>query len=118
MLVTDNFACVRAPERKKDNLVSVLMINKRSKNDENPFIVTVAFWDKDADTIEKYVKPGKTLLISGHLSQRDYNDKTYFDLSAATFTFTGGGSGGDSPKPAEVAVTAGSSTEDEDNIPF
>lgn len=117
MLVTDNFACIRAPERKKDNLVSVLMINKRHKDDDNPFILTVAFWDKDADIVEKYVKPGKTLLISGHLTQRLYNDKTYFDMSAATFSFTGGGSGGKDGDDTEK-VGATSSVEDEENIPF
>lgn len=123
MLVVDNFICIADPERKKDNLVTALMINKTSANDENPFFVRATFWDRQADLVEKYFKKGKTVLLTGQLTFREYNQKTYFDINVSHFNFVDlGGKREDSPQPQQEsnnleAVGAASATSEED-IPF
>lgn len=51
-----------------------LAVNRRSQNGPADFISCTA-WDKQAETIEKYVKKGSQLNIAGRITTGDYTGK-------------------------------------------
>lgn len=68
--------------------------------EQTSFINCVA-WGKAGEIIEKYVKKGDALLVSGRLDQRSWEDKetgqkrSTVEVNVEDFNFVGGRGGGD-----------------------
>lgn len=67
--------------------------------EQTSFINCVA-WGKAGEIIAQYVKKGDSLLVSGRLDQRSYDDKDgnkrqAVEVNVEDFNFVGGGRGGD-----------------------
>ena len=77
----------------------------------------VSVWGKRGEVISQHVKKGDKLCVTGELSTREYEGKTYLTINASDFSFGGksqGGQGGNqqpnTPAPAHNPM--------DDEIPF
>jgi len=98
----------------------------RSYNDANgqrqektSFINCVA-WGKPGEIIAQYVQKGASLLVSGRLEQRSYEDKdgnkrTAVDVVVEDFNFIGGGRNGDGENYS--APSRKSDAKSDDDVP-
>lgn len=60
----------------------------RSKNDE-PTWVRAAMWGERATKVAQYLTKGSRVAVSGTLSTREYNDKTYVELDVQELELLG-----------------------------
>jgi single-strand DNA-binding protein len=78
-----------------------LAINNRKKNaegvwEDDAMFIDVDFWDKTAETVEKYVTKGSRILVDGVLKQESWEDKatgqkrSKFKVSAQTLVLLSG----------------------------
>ena len=75
-----------------------------------------AIWGKKADSLEQYLKKGTKVWISGELSTREHEGKTYMQVRVNDLDFCGGRNDGDSaPAPAPSAPVQAETSED---MPF
>lgn len=112
-------------ERKFENLVSARAVLDKTRNNEEDIFVTLNFYDKVAEVLEKYGKKGMPLFITGALGMRLYEGKQYLSVHVRDFGFVGGNdkaSGGESnstpvadKKPAKKTT---SKVDAEENVPF
>jgi single-strand DNA-binding protein len=80
----------------------------------------VSFWGKRGEVIAQHVNKGDKLCVSGDLSTREYEGKTYLTLNGNDFSFAGskgGGQNNDEYRPQNAAPTGGGGMP-EDSIPF
>jgi single-strand DNA-binding protein len=83
----------------------------------------VSFWGKRGDVIAQHVKKGDKLCVSGELSTREYEGKTYLTLNGNDFSFAGskggsGNSGGGSGGYGSGSAPAGGAGDMDQDIPF
>jgi single-strand DNA-binding protein len=62
----------------------------REKNERKTTWVNCTVWGKQADVIMQYVKKGSRLLVSGELTTREHDGKTYLELNVQGFELLGG----------------------------
>jgi single-strand DNA-binding protein len=77
----------------------------------------VSLWGKRGETVAQYVTKGAKIVVTGELSTREHNGKTYLTVNASDVTLMGGKreeSSAISPQPAGQSYIAGI----EDEIPF
>jgi single-strand DNA-binding protein len=60
----------------------------------------VTKWGKGTDKLASYLTKGKQVTVSGELSTREHEGKTYMQLRADHVKLQGGAKGDASPKPA------------------
>jgi single-strand DNA-binding protein len=97
------------------------------KNESTTWHNIVA-WGKQAELIKEYLRKGREVYIEGRIDNRSYEKKDgsgkgyISEVVVQTFQFVG--SRGDSPNdsesapPSEEKAPAGSSTSDDDDLPF
>lgn len=77
-------------------------------------------WGKRGEAVASYIRKGEKIAVSGDLSTREHNGKTYLQVRADDITLLGGkGDGGSSYTPPEQSgapAPAGGGIDDE--IPF
>jgi single-strand DNA-binding protein len=71
----------------------------------------VSVWGKRGEVIANNVSKGDKLCVTGDLSTREYNGKTYLTINASDFSFVGAKSAPQESQPAEADL-------DGDEIPF
>ena len=69
-----------------------------------------SLWGKHGESMQQHITKGKQLFVSGEISTREYNDKTYLQLNCNNVDFVGGGQQQDAQNTATVL--------DETDVPF
>ena len=86
-----------------------------------------SIWGKRGEAVLNYVTKGSKLCVTGGLSIREYEGKTYLTVNVDNFTFAGGGQqrqggGSDKPQSGGYAEHGGSegvgSVTLDDEVPF
>ena len=86
--------------------------------------IACALWGKQAESkLVDYLVKGQGVAVSGELSTREHDGKTFLQVRVGTVDLVGGGKaegGGASPKPQQQSKPAPAPVEDFDNseIPF
>ena len=78
--------------------------------------VTCTVWGKQSEAIMQYVKTGSKIMVTGQLTTRESNGKTYLELNVSGYEFLGGA--GDNQASSEPAKPVDTNPVDEDSIPF
>lgn len=52
-----------------------IAVDRPNKNDDNPDWFNLIFWGKTAEIVEKYVRKGSQIGVSGSLIQETWSDK-------------------------------------------
>lgn len=92
-------------------------VEDRGKDGKQTVWFDVSLWGKRGEAIAQYVTKGSKIAVSGDLTTREYEGKTYLGVKADQVTLMG--SKGDSA-PAAPAYGAGSAPDDvmDDDVPF
>ena len=103
-------------------------VDDRSGKDKSTLFFDCSFWGKRGAAVAPYLTKGGNVTVSGDLSTREYEGKTYLTIRANDLTLQGGrsdsagggqsqgGSGGGYGAPATGG--AGGVSDMEDSIPF
>lgn len=101
-------------------------VEKRVKGEKVTIWVRCALWGKRGEVLGQYLTKGSKVSVSGSLSTREHEGKTYIEIEANDVTLMGGGqsggqsSGGDYGGQSGNGYGAGGRPNDdiEDSIPF
>lgn len=86
---------------------------KKVKGEEVTTWVSCSIWGKRGETLAQHLTKGKRVAVSGELSTREHDGKTYLELRVNEIDFMGGGNGERKPAAAPAPKPA-----DDDGIPF
>lgn len=79
----------------------------------------VAFWGKRGASVAPHLTKGGSVTVTGDLSTREYEGKTYLTIRAHDLTLQGGKQSGYDQSPGTGAGAGGRPSNDiEDSIPF
>ncbi|HAI75111.1 MAG TPA: single-stranded DNA-binding protein [Microscillaceae bacterium] len=121
---------VREVNGKKVANFSLATTEKRGNGEEKTEWFRVAFWERTAEIVEKYLKKGSQVFVEGRLSTREYTDKegksrTSLEVLGQSLTLLGsasGGSGGgssyNSGSTASSSFVADTGAQGDDDLPF
>lgn len=97
------------------------------KNESTTWHNIVA-WGKQAEVIKEYLRKGREVYIEGRIDNRTYDKKDgsgkgyISEIVVQSFQFVGSRgdsqNGPETPPPAEGEAPSGSSTSDDDDLPF
>tara|TARA_R110001606_G_scaffold10095_4_gene43228 strand:- start:120 stop:494 length:375 start_codon:yes stop_codon:yes gene_type:complete len=76
-----------------------------------------SYFGKRATGVQPYLKKGTSLCVSGELTQREYNGKTYLGVRVNDLTLQGGKSASNNSQP-QAQYQAPASVDLDDDIPF
>ena len=101
-------------------------VEQRAKGGKTTTWVRCALWGKRGDTLAQYLTKGSKVCVSGTLTTREHEGKTYIEVEASDVTLLGGGqpagqsSGGDYGQQSGNGYGAGGRPNDDigDDIPF
>lgn len=100
-------------------------VEKRIKGEKVTIWVRCAIWGKRGEALSSHLTKGSKVCVSGSLSTREHEGKTYIEIEASDVTLMGGksdggqSSGGDYGQSAHGASTGGAGGyDDSDSIPF
>lgn len=96
-------------------------VDDRQGQEKRAIWFDCAIWGKRGTTLAQYLTKGSKVAVSGELSTREHNGKTYLTVRAEQVTLLGGGQRDDSPRhqdPARQAPSSGRPMDDIDSIPF
>lgn len=66
-------------------------VEQRGKDGKKTQWVNCSMWGKRGETLAQYLAKGTRVCVSGELTTREYNDKTYLELNVGDVTLMGGG---------------------------
>lgn len=95
-------------------------VEQRGKDGKKTQWVNCSMWGKRGEALAPHITKGGKICASGELTTREYDGKTYLELSVQDVTLLGGGSsggGGSAQRPADQGSTYGGDL-DGDTIPF
>jgi single-strand DNA-binding protein len=78
----------------------------------------VAFWGKRGAAVAQYLTKGSSVTVTGDLSTREYEGKTYLTIRAHDLTLQGGKSSGGYDQSPGSGAGGRPSSDIEDSIPF
>ncbi len=94
------------------------------ENKEEVSYIDCTAWGKTGEMISQYAKKGSSILVSGRLSQRSFEDKngvkrSRTEIVVEDFNFLGGATGrdGGSSYSASTSESSASQASDSDDIP-
>jgi single-strand DNA-binding protein len=94
-----------------------IAVNGFANGEKTTTFFDVQFWGKRGEAAKQFAVKGAKMAVTGDLSTREYNGKTYLQVNGADFTPMGGkqsdGGGYDAP-PA----SGGGADIDDSEIPF
>jgi single-strand DNA-binding protein len=95
-------------------------VEDRSGKEKKTVWFECSLWGRRGETLAQYLTKGSKVVVTGELSTREYNGKTYLQVRADNVTLMGGGQRGEKPEgmysDRGEAPSAGHALEDE--IPF
>lgn len=102
-------------------------VEKRVKGEKVTIWVRCAIWGKRGESLSRYLTKGSKVCVSGSLSTREHEGKTYIEIEASDVTLMGGKSDGgqssgdygqQSGGTGYGASTGGAGGYDDGEIPF
>lgn len=101
-------------------------VEDRSGREKVTFWFDVSVWGKRGESLEPHIRKGSRVAVSGDLTRRDHDGKTFLGVKAAEVTLLGGGEQrdegmSDKARTADRAQrpTGGAPASfDDDSIPF
>lgn len=119
---------VREVNGKKVANFSLATTEKRGNGEEKTEWFRIAFWERTAEIVEKYLKKGSQVFVEGRLSTREYTDKegksrTSLEVLGQNLTLLGSASGGGgsssySGNTASSSFVADTGAQGDDDLPF
>lgn len=83
---------------------------------EQTLWIDCALWGKQAESkLPDYLKKGQQVSVSGELSTREHDGKTYLTVRVSSVDLVGKRDAGSAPAPAAPAATA---PDDDSDLPF
>ena len=98
-----------------------IAVNGFANGEKTTTFFDVQFWGKRGEAAKQFAVKGAKMAVSGDLSTREYNGKTYLQVNGSEFTPMGGGQRDDAPRGEPKgggAPAGGRSDMDESDIPF
>ena len=65
--------------------------NDKVKGEKTTHFIECAIWGKRGDSLSQYLTKGTQVVVSGKMLPREYNGKTYYDLTVDQIDLMGGG---------------------------
>jgi single-strand DNA-binding protein len=99
-------------------------VDDRQGREKTTLYFDVSLWGKRGETLAQYLTKGSKVSVSGDLSKREHDGKTYLTIRADQVTLMGGGERRDDTPPRDYApdqkAPAGRAGDMEDGseIPF
>ena len=93
-------------------------VEERQGQNKRTIWFDVAIWGKRGDSLSRYLTKGSRVAVSGDLSTREHEGRTYLTVRADQITLMGGGERDD--RDGNAGGNAGDSRRDDfdDEIPF
>jgi len=66
-------------------------VEQRGKDGKTTQWVSCSMWGKRGDTLAQYLTKGSKVAVSGELTTREHDGKTYLELNVSDVTMMGGG---------------------------
>lgn len=97
-----------------------IAVNGFSNGAKTTDFFDVSMWGKRGEAIMQFAKKGAKMCVTGDLSTREHNGKTYLTVNANDFTPMGGGEGGSNQGDGRSSnyQAPPSDDMDESEIPF
>ncbi len=92
-------------------------VEERGKDGKQTVWFDVSLWGKRGEAIAQYVTKGSKIAVSGELTTREYEGKTYLGVKADQVTLMGGKRDDAAPSGAGSAPSAFDDDMD-DSVPF
>lgn len=92
-------------------------VEERAGQDKRTIWFDVSLWGKRGAALAPFLTKGGRVAVSGELSTREHEGKTYLTVRASEVTLIGGGEKRDD-RPAERQDTARNTRDFDDEIPF
>lgn len=92
-------------------------VEKRVKGEKVTIWVRCAIWGKRGESLSRYLTKGSKVCVSGSLSTREHEGKTYIEIEASDVTLMGGKPEGGSDYGQQSGGSQGG-YDDSDSIPF
>lgn len=96
-------------------------VEERQGQDKRTIWFDCTLWGKRGDTLAQYLTKGSKVAVSGELSTREHEGKTYLTIRAEQVTLLGGGERRDdapAPQTASRAGSGGGYSDIDSEIPF
>lgn len=68
-------------------------VEERARDTKRTIWFDVSIWGRRADALSRYLTKGSKVAVSGDLSTREHNGKTYLTVRANEISLMGGGEG-------------------------
>ena len=91
-----------------------IAVNGFSNGEKTTDFFDVSIWGKRGEAVMQFANKGAKMCVSGELSTREHNGKTYLTVNASDFTPMGGTQQQGNPDPARQAPVR----DLDDEIPF
>lgn len=75
--------------------------SKKVKGEEKTVWIGCSLWGKRGETLVKHLTKGTRVVVTGELSSREHNGKTYLECRVAEIDFSGGTSRGSKSGPPD-----------------
>jgi single-strand DNA-binding protein len=95
-------------------------VEDRAGKEKTTLWFTCSLWGKRGDALAQYLTKGSKVAVSGDMSTREYEGKTYLQIRADQVTLMGGKQGGedDRSQGSQRQEQQNSRTDLDDEIPF
>lgn len=96
-------------------------VEDRSGKEKVTFWFDVSLWGKRGESLGQYIKKGSRIAVTGDLTRREHEGKTFLGVKASDVTLLGGGEQRDEPSSkAQAADRAQRPVRDDlnDEVPF
>lgn len=90
-------------------------VEDRKGRDKSTLWFAVSMWGKRGEAIAQYLTKGAKVAVSGDLSTREHDGKTYLEVRADQVTLMGGG---ERSEPRQEQQTTQRRSDMDDEIPF
>lgn len=95
-------------------------VEDRSGKEKTTVWFECSLWGRRGETLAQYLTKGSKVVVTGELSTREYNGKTYLQVRADNVTLMGGGQRDEKPEGmySDRGPAQGEPADFEDTIPF
>lgn len=96
-------------------------VEDRTGKDKPPIWFDCALWGKRGESLAQYLTKGSKVCVSGELSKREYDGKTYLTIKAEQVTLMGGkpdAQRDESPQGGQSSGYGAGGSPMDDDIPF
>lgn len=102
----------------RDNVCSFSVASGRKvKGEEQTTWISCSLWGKRGETLGQYLSKGTKVAVSGELSTREHNGKTYLELRVSEIDLMGGGKRDGGQRQAPPPSQSAGNDQFDDNYP-